>query len=270
MRVQLITWQPESHTSGWHRVLLGRHRSVESVSVDSTWSWPPGAARAPPRRAWSPCGPPGPVGGRWAAPRRCGLRARGCGCKGRDTRRRIGMVVHEFEGGVDAGAADQACVRGGDACVMAEAKSASRQPSHRRFTAVHTRARRVSGACCLVRGGRGLGACGPVPTVHRCCCLVLGRGGGSRTRAYPISARVPTASMSRDGQSPGCRGVEAVEPLSRRCRGLCRGLSRSVKADSMSMWVWRRGVEVCVEAVEVSRCRGSVEALHSVEAYAHP
>ena len=59
------------------------------------------------------------------------------------------------------------------------------------------------------------------------------------------------------GQSPGCRGVEAVEPLSRRCRGLCRGLSRSVKADSM--WGWRRGVEVGVEAVvsvEVSRCRG--------------
>jgi hypothetical protein len=248
--------------------LLGRHRSVESVSVDSTWSWPPGAARAPPRRAWSPCGPPGPVGGRWAAPRRCGLRARGCGCKGRDTRRRIGMVVHEFEGGVDAGAADQACVRGGDACVMAEAKSASRQPSHRRFTAVHTRARRVSGACCLVRGGRGLGACGPVPTVHRCCCLVLGRGGGSRTRAYPISARVPTASMSRDGQSPGCRGVEAVEPLSRRCRGLCRGLSRYLSR----LTPCGCGVEVSRFVSRLSRCRGveAVEALHSVEAYAHP
>ena len=102
---------------------------------------------------------------------------------------------------------------------------------------------------------------------HRCCCLVLGRrrGGGSRTRAYPISARVPTASMSRDGQSPGCRGVEAVEPLSRRCRGLCRGLSRSVKADSM--WVWRRGVEVCVEAVEVSRY---VEALSRLSILLRP
>ena len=61
-------------------------------------------------------------------------------------------------------------------------------------------------------------------------------------------------SIARQMQSPGCRGVEAVEPLSRRCRGLCRGLSRSVKADSM--WGWRRGVEVgveAVEAVEVSR-----------------
>jgi hypothetical protein len=80
---------------------------------------------------------------------------------------------------------------------------------------------------------------------------------GSRFDSF--KSRIPVKYVNPGfNQSPGCRGVEAVEPLSRRCRGLCRGLSRSVKADSM--WVWCRGVEVCVEAVEaveVSRCRGS-------------
>ena len=73
---------------------------------------------------------------------------------------------------------------------------------------------------------------------------------------HPPSRRRVIHKKRGLGQSPGCRGVEAVEPLSRR--GLCRGLSRSVKADSTCDWC--RGVEVCVEAVEavsrLSRCRG--------------